>query len=272
LRGREHPYNHSVVPILTFDLETIPDVDALRQLRPQWAALDDRAVAANAMAERRERAGNDFLPLHLHRVLVIGCAFRDESGFRVRSLGAPEDGEVKLIGDFFRLIDRYGPQLVSWNGSAFDLPVLHYRSLIHGIPGRRYWDQGDEDRELRFSNYVNRYHLRHVDLMDVLSRYQARAAAPLDEVARLCGFAGKLGMDGSQVWEAYCDGGIERIRAYCETDVVNTYLLYCRFRRIRGQLDEPDYGAELQLVRETLAASSGPIWQEFLNAWPTAPG
>jgi 3'-5' exonuclease len=265
-----------VVPILTFDLETVPDVDGLRQLRPQWAALDDRAVAAHAMAERRERTGSDFLPLHLHRVLVIGCAFRDESGFRVRSLGAPEDGEAKLIGDFFRLIDRYGPQLVSWNGSAFDLPVLHYRALIHGVPARRYWDQGDEDRDLRFSNYVNRYHLRHVDLMDVLSRYQSRAAAPLDEVARLCGFAGKLGMDGSQVWDAYCDGGLERIRAYCETDVVNTYLLYCRFRRIRGQLDEADYAAELLLVRDALAASSGPpsgsVWQEFLKAWPVAPG
>jgi 3'-5' exonuclease len=259
------------MPILTFDLETIPDVDALRQLRPHWAGLDDRAVAAQAMAERRERTGNDFLPLHLHRVLVIGCAFRDESGFRVRSLGAPADDEPKLIGDFFRLIDRYTPQLVSWNGSAFDLPVLQYRALIHGVPGRRYWDQGDEDRDLRYSNYVNRYHLRHVDLMDVLSRYQGRAAAPLDEVARLSGFAGKLGMEGSQVWDTYCSGQIERIRAYCETDVVNTYLLYCRFRKIRGQLDDSEYATELELVRDALAASGEPIWQEFLNAWPATP-
>jgi hypothetical protein len=228
-------------------------------------------VASLAMAERRERTGSDFLPLHLQRVLVIGCAFRDESGFRVRSLGSPGDGEAKLISDFFRLVDRYEPQLVSWNGSGFDLPVLHYRALIHGVPARRYWDQGEDDRDLRYSNYVNRYHLRHVDLMDVLSRYQPRAAAPLDEVARLSGFAGKLGMDGSQVWEAYCSGQIERIRAYCESDVVNTYLLYCRFRKMRGQLDEADYGTEMQAVRAALAASSEPIWQEFLNAWPATP-
>jgi predicted PolB exonuclease-like 3'-5' exonuclease len=260
-----------VTPILTFDLETIPDAAALRQLRPQWAGADDRTVALQAMAERRERTGSDFLPLHLQRVIVIGCAFRDEAGFRVRSLGSPVDGEAKLIGDFFRLIDRYVPQLVSWNGSAFDLPVLHYRALIHGVPARRYWDQGDDERDSRFSNYVNRYHLRHVDLMDVLSRYQPRAAAPLDEVARLAGFAGKLGMDGSQVWDAYCDGQIERIRAYCETDVVNTYLLYCRFRKMRGQLDEPRYAAELQLVRDSLAASAGSVWQEYLAAWVATP-
>jgi len=256
-----------VTPILAFDLETVPDIDGLRKLRPQWAALDDRALAAQAMSERRERTGSDFLPLHLHRVLAIGCAFRDDSGFRVRSLGSAGDAEPKLIGDFFRLIDRYAPQLVSWNGGGFDLPVLQYRALIHGVPARRYWDQGEDDREARYSNYMNRYHLRHVDLMDVLSRYQGRAAAPLDDVARLAGFAGKLGMDGSQVWDAYCDGQLERIRAYCETDVVNTYLLYCRFRRIRGQLDDSGYAAELALVREALSASGGPAWQDFLAAW-----
>ena len=260
-----------MTPILTFDLETIPDVEGLRKLRPHWAALDDRAVAAQAMAERRERTGTDFLPLHLHRVLVIGCAFRDDSGFRVRSLGSADDPEPKLIGDFFRLIDRYTPQLIRWNGGGFDLPVLQYRALIHGVPARRYWDQGEDDRDTRYSNYVNRYHLRHVDLMDVLSRYQARAAAPLDEIARLAGFAGKLGMEGSQVWDAYCDGQIERIRTYCEADVVNTHLLYCRFRRIRGQLDDAGYAAELQLVRDALASADGSAWQEFLAAWEPSP-
>jgi len=260
-----------VVPVLTFDLETVPDVQALRQLRPQWAELDDRALASRAFAERRERTGSEFLPLHLHRVVVIGCAFRDDAGFRVRCLGSPDDEEPKLIGDFFRLIERYVPQLVSWNGGGFDLPVLQYRALMHGVVARRYWEQGEDDRDSRYNNYVNRYHMRHIDLMDVLSHFQARAAAPLDEVARLAGFAGKLGMDGSQVWDAYCDGQIERIRAYCQTDVVNTYLLYCRFRKMRGQLDDVGYAAELQLVRDTLTAAEGSVWPEFLTAWPATP-
>ncbi len=257
-----------MVPILTFDLETVPDVHALRLLRPQWSQLDDRAVAAQAFAERREKTGSDFLAHHLHQVVAIGCAFRDASGFRVRCLGSAPDGPAKLVGDFFRLIDRYSPQLVSWNGGGFDLPVLHYRALIYGVPARRYWDQGEDDREWRFNNYVNRYHLRHVDLMDVLSHYQARASAPLDEVARLAGYPGKLGMDGSHVWEAYCDGQIDRIRAYCETDVVNTYLLYCSLQKMRGQMDDEVFQAELQLVRSTLAGCAEPHWREFLAAWP----
>ena len=263
-----------MTPILSFDLETVPDVAGLRRLRPDWAALGEREVAAQAFAERRERTGgaSDFLPLHQHRIIAIGCAFRDDSGFRVRCLGAAGDNEARLIHDFFRTIDRHTPQLVSWNGGGFDLPVLHYRGMVHGAVAARYWENGDDDRDFRYNNYTSRYHSRHTDLMDVLAMYQGRAAAPLDELARLCGFAGKLGMAGDQVWGAFCEGRIEDIRNYCETDVVNTYLLYCRYQLMRGRLSAPAYEQELRLVRETLEAAGAPHWREFLAAWPEGAG
>jgi predicted PolB exonuclease-like 3'-5' exonuclease len=258
-----------VTPILCFDLETVPDVDGLRRLRPDWASLDDAAVAQAAFAERRERTGgSDFLQHHLHRIVAIGCAFRDDSGFRVRCLGTAEEGEGKLVQDFFKLVDRYTPQLVSWNGGGFDLPVLHYRGLVHGVTAARYWDQGDEDRDFKWNNYISRYHARHLDLMDLLAMYQPRAAVPLDDLARLCGFAGKLGMDGSRVWEAYLRGDLARIRDYCETDVVNTYLVFCRFQKMRGQLSGSGYAQEMTVVREALSArAAAPHWHEFLAAW-----
>jgi len=258
-----------LTPVLAFDIETVPDIEGLRRLKPQWAEFSEREIASLAFAERRERTGgSDFLPLHQHRVVAIGCAFRDDSGFRVRCLGSAEDSESKLVGDFFRLIDRYTPQLVSWNGGGFDLPVLHYRAMVHGVVAARYWESGDEDREFRYNNYLSRYHARHTDLMDVLAMYQARASAPLDDLAKLCGFAGKLGMGGDKVWDAYCDGGIADIRQYCETDAVNTYLLYCRFDKMRGLLREKAYCEEMDLVRSTLAQFNAPHWDQFLAAWP----
>ncbi len=257
----------SAPPVLVFDLETVPDVEGLRRLHADWHALDDAAVAERAVAERRERTGSDFLPLHLHRVVAIGCAFRDQAALRVRCLGSPGDEESRLIGDFFRLIDRHTPQLVSWNGGGFDLPVLHYRGMIHGVRAARYWDTGDHDREFRFNNYVNRYHARHTDLMDVLAMFQARAFAPLDEIAKLCGFAGKLGMGGDQVWPAFRDGRIDAIRAYCETDVVNTYLLWCRYQKMRGTLDEKAHAEEEAFVRRSIEQAQGAHWKEFLAAW-----
>ena len=259
-----------MTPTLVFDIETVPDVAGLRRLRPQWQSLSDADVAEHAFAERREKTGSDFLPLHLHRVVAIGCAFRGAKGFQVRCLGAEDDGEARLIAEFFGYIDRYTPQLVSWNGGGFDLPVLHYRALIHGVQASRYWELGDDDRDFRWNNYISRYHTRHLDLMDVLALYQPRATAPLDEVARLAGYAGKLGMDGARVWTFFQEGRLAHIRAYCETDVVNTFLVYSRFQRMRGALSEAEFAAEQSLVRSSLKAAAAAHWGEFLAAWPEA--
>src|SRR5262245_58123235 len=218
-----------MTPVLTFDIETIPDVEGLRRLHELDGTLSDRQVAEMAFTLRRQAAGHDFLPLHLHRVVVISCSLRERDGFRVWSLGSLEDAEGTLIQRFFDGIEKYTPQLVSWNGGGFDLPVLHYRGLIHGVRAVRYWDTGEGDfadsRDFRYNNYIGRYHTRHLDLMDLLSLYQVRAAAPLDQVARLLGLPGKLGMDGAQVWDAFRAGAIVDIRGYCETDALNTWLV-----------------------------------------------
>lgn len=258
-------------PTLVFDLETVPDVGGLRRIHETDPALDDAAVAELAFARRREKTGSDFLPLHQHRIIAIGCLFRDTDGVRVKCLGEANESEASLLRKFFRTVDHYTPQLVSWNGGGFDLQVLHYRSLVHGIQAPRYWETGDDDREFRYNNYLSRYHSRHTDLMDLLALYNGRANAPLDELSRLCGFPGKLGMDGSQVWPQFLAGGIHDIRAYCETDVANTWLLYCRFQLIRGQFTRERYDSELRLLRETLQSTPGEHWKQFLSRWEDLP-
>ena len=256
-----------MTPILAFDIETVPDVAGIRALHGIDPKLGDRDVAEFAFRERRAQTGGDFLPPHLHRVVAIACALREGDSFRCWSLGGAADGEAELIGRFFDGIEKYTPQLVSWNGGGFDLPVLHYRCLVHGLSAPRYWDTGDDDREFRFNNYLSRYHTRHIDLMDLLALYQGRNYVPLDDLAKLLGFPGKLGMDGSQVWDAYQDGKIEAIRSYCETDAANTYLLFLRFQLLRGALDKARYAKEIDVVRGTLAKSKDAHWQEFLGAW-----
>ena len=64
---------------------------------------------------------------------------------------------------------------------------------------------GGGDRDFKWNNYISRYHMRHLDLMDLLAMYQPRASAPLDDLAKLAGFPGKLGMDG-KVWQAWRGG------------------------------------------------------------------
>jgi len=255
-----------MTPTLVFDLETIPDVEGLRQVN-DWPDLSDDEVVERAFSERQEKTGSTFLQHHLHKIAVVGCVFRDDNGFRVKCIGQAQDSEQSLIQGFFKTIDHYTPRLVSWNGSGFDLPVLHYRSLIHGVASARYWDTGQDDRDFKFNNYLSRYHDRHTDLMDVLAKFGGRANAPLDDMAKLCGFPGKLGMDGSQVWQAWRDGEAEQVRAYCETDVVNTWLVFCRFRLIRGELSPASYEQEIQLVKEHLNSLDAPHWREYLKTW-----
>jgi predicted PolB exonuclease-like 3'-5' exonuclease len=257
-----------VTPVLVFDIETVPDVAGLRKLNSVASDISDEQVAAMAFQRRRQLTGNDFLQLHLQRVVAISCALRDRDSFRVWSLGEAADGEAKLIQRFFDGIEKYTPQIVSWNGGGFDLPVLHYRGMLHGVHASRYWDQGEDDREFKWNNYISRYHSRHLDLMDLLAMYQPRGAAPLDQLAQLLGFPGKIGLEGSQVWQAWQDGKIEQIRAYCEADVANTYLVFLRFQLMRGILPPDKYQQEIDLVRHTLDKSPDAHWREFLQLWP----
>lgn len=254
-----------MTPVLAFDIETVPDVEGLRRLHGLDNSVPDKAVAEMAFKLRRQTAGTDFLPLHLHHVVVISCALRDRESFKVWSIGGESEGE--LIQRFFDGIDRYTPQLVSWNGGGFDLPVLHYRGLIHRVKAARYWDMGEDNRDFKWNNYISRYHTRHLDLMDLLALYQPRANAPLGDLAQLMGLPGKLGMEGAGVWDAYQAGKLAEIRNYCEADVVNTYLVFLRLQLMRGALTDQQYKTESDVVRAMLSRSSEPHWKDFLGKW-----
>jgi 3'-5' exonuclease len=256
-----------MTPILAFDIETVPDCAGVRLLYGLPQELPDQEVAEIAFQKRRSAAGNDFLPPHLQRVVMISCVLRDADGVRVFSIGEPEAPEPAAIQRFFEGINKYVPQMVSWNGRGFDLPVLASRGLVHGVTAACFWDTGGENRDFRWSNYINRFHDRHVDLMDALSIYGGARGSPLHEVARLAGFPGKLGMEGGAVWESYQRGELGAIRDYCEADCANTYLLFLRFQLMRCAYSAERYAAECALLRALLEKRPEPHWREFLSLW-----
>lgn len=252
--------------VLVFDIETIPDVETGRRLY-ELGDLSDEDVARVMFQKQQEKSGSDFLRLHLHRVCAISVVLRQNDQFRVWSLGETDSDECEIVQRFFDGIDKYTPTLVSWNGGGFDLPVLHYRALKCGVSASRYFEMGEEDRDFKWSNYFSRYHFRHTDLMDVLAMYNMRANAPLDEIAVMLGFPGKMGMSGAHVWDAYLAGDIAGIRNYCETDVLNTFLVYLRFELIRGRLDQKAYETEIEIVKSHLRDSDKDHLGEFLAQW-----
>jgi hypothetical protein len=260
--------------VLVFDIETIPDIEGGQKIY-DLEGLDDKSTAKAMFHIRQQKTGNDFLPLHLQQIVAISVVYRgicDDMGHHVsvRSLGNEQSTEAELLTEFFTEIDVRTPTLVSWNGTGFDLPVINYRLLKNSISAPSYWEKGNNNADFRHDNYLSRHHERHTDLKDVLASYNNDAKAPLDDIANLLGFPGKMGMDGSQVWDEYQAGNIKGIRDYCETDLLNTYLIYLRYELMRGELSHEELEQEFTLLREALESyneAGQTHLGAFLKAW-----
>lgn len=239
--------------IFVFDIETIPDLESARHIYHLQDLTEQEAIQALLML-RRIKTGGEFMPLHLQKIVAISLVLANEHQLKVWSLGDVNSNEADLIQRFFSGIDKHVPTLVSWNGSGFDLPVLHYRALFHHIQAPTYWELGEQQQAFRWNNYLNRFHYRHLDLMDILAGYQNKAFAPLDEIATMLGFPGKMGMRGDKVFEAYQQGEIKAIRDYCETDVLNTYCVYLRFEQMRGSINPSEYQQQIDRLKNYLSS------------------
>src|SRR5262245_39846004 len=222
--------------VIVWDLETVPDV-------PGFAAAND--LVGKPEADVREVLGNRF-PKHIyHTIVCIGAlvAHRESDHWEVDALGAPHVGErseKQLIAAFCDKIAELKPQLVTFNGNSFDLPVLRYRAMIHGVsaPG------------LAARLYFNRYTEDTVDLCDILSSFVPHTKASLNELSKIMGLPGKPeGIDGNEVERYFLEGKIKEIAEYCETDVLNTYQVWLRYELFRGRLS----GSEHQASERNLA-------------------
>lgn len=230
---------------LVLDIETVPDTG--RWQRPQTEpAGPGLAPAAGA-----------FPPTWAHRIVVIGCLWLDH-GYRLKRIGVigdagagdpdalPDARERALLEDFSRFVGKARPVLVSYNGRAFDLPVIALRSLCHAVPLG--WYYRDKGVRYRYSEEG------HLDLCDWLADHGATRAGKLDAVARLIGLPGKVGIDGSQVEGLYQAGRLDTIQTYCLADVAQTALLFLRFRLLQGQLSLDDYRDRTTTLLDALAA------------------
>jgi predicted PolB exonuclease-like 3'-5' exonuclease len=254
-------------PVLVFDTETIPDTQGLRKTLKIDDKFSEDDVVNIAKYYYRQQRGTDFFPHQFQKVVAISCVLRHSESLEIWSLGEVESSEEELLKRFFDGLNRYLPTIVSWNGSGFDLPVLNYRSILYGIDTGRYFDQGEQSNDFKYNNYLNRYHTRHLDLMDFLALFGGRSNASLNHIAKLCNFPGKLDMDGGAVYDNFKQGKIDEIRNYCETDVLNTYLVYLRLGLIRNQLTLEEYSREIEMIKNKIDHIQQEHLLEFKKVW-----
>lgn len=261
--------------VIVFDIETVVDADASRRLlrQPAFDDVEARDALSDYFLDKTE-GRNDFARQPFHQLVAISYAHLirepgDEgSELLIRRLatgGNRNSNEREMLEGFFHLIETRVPQLISFNGRGFDVPVLKYRAMVHGLSCPRWFNQGD-----RWNNYDARYSQEyHLDLLEVLSDHGASARCSMDEVAAAFGVPGKLDKAGDNVREMFENGQTEAIRDYCETDVCTTLLIFLRQQLFTGALSEGAYARAILGVRNYIEAEaeSRPHLAEYLQAW-----
>lgn len=266
--------------LFVFDIETVPDSLAAKNLLD--INTDDVAECRRALEDYHLKltdGKNSFLRQPFHKVVAI--SFLEAKIIRegnseqyilgeVRSGGFAGSGEEELIKGFFAHLKKMPPRLVSFNGRTFDLPVLKYRAIKYGIAAPWLYKSGD-----KWNNYSSRYSFDwHCDLLEAFSDFGASARVKMNELCAVFNLPGKIGIDGSKVTEYYDAGKIEEIRNYCETDVINTYLLYLCYQHHNGSLIKDDFDKAKQdliyyLQKQSSQRSHLKI---FLDEWKNLDG
>ncbi|QXK91847.1 3'-5' exonuclease [Neoehrlichia mikurensis] len=259
--------------LLVFDIETIPDVDCCNNLIGELE--DNISVKREALVNYHleiTNGQNAFLRQLFHKVVTISFLKADIQRIgehevfhlqEIRSGGNVNSEEKELVKGFFQYLSSIKPRLVSFNGRTFDLPVLKYRAMVHGIQAGYLYKIGD-----KWNNYFQRYSIDwHCDLLDYLSDFGVSARIKMNEICAILNFPGKIGVDGSQVMDLYDNNKILEIRHYCEADVINTYLIYLRLMHYQDKITTISYNSSIENLLMYLENSAKDHFLHFKLVW-----
>jgi hypothetical protein len=261
--------------LFVFDIETIPDDEAVKNLLDmEGGSKEEKRQALIDYHLKITDGKNSFLRQPFHKVVAISFLqadiIRDDGSERyvlneIRSGGEIDSLEEDLIKGFFSFLKKQPPRIVSFNGKNFDLPVLKYRAMKYGIAAPWLYKMGD-----KWNNYNQKFSIDwHCDLIDAFSDYGASARVKMNEICSILNLPGKLGIDGSMVTDFYDSKKLQEIRDYCETDVINTYLLYLHYQHHTGSLSNDNF----MQAQEDLGSYLGGEGEnrkhlaEFLEEW-----
>jgi hypothetical protein len=238
--------------ICVFDIETIPDAELIR--KTLHIAGDDIEVSAVAMDEQEQNSGSGFLPLPYHKIVAISAVIADDFGVFKKVSSIEGTDEKAMIQNFLGFLDKHNPKLISFNGRSFDMPLLMIRAMKYNLTCSAYFEV--ENRDLgksKWDNYRYRYTDRfHVDLMDHISEFGATRGLKLDVLCSMIGAPGKYDVHGDQVFELYYENEIEKIKEYCESDVLNTYWLFLQYELLKGNVTLEDFKRALATMSANL--------------------
>lgn len=261
--------------ICVFDIETVPDIELVRQYYELDSSLSEVEICQHAFSAQKEKSGSEFLPIYWHRVVSIASVICDEYGkfIKVGNFGkkSAESTDAKpnadssafahladeraILSDFLRFINSKEPRLVSFNGRGFDLPTIMLRAMRYNLSAFGYFESENASKtKNKWENYRARYSEKwHTDLLECLGNFGSVRNLNLDNVCKMLGIVGKYEVSGGDVYSLYYDKkDIEKIDFYCQSDVLNTYWLYLKYAILKDELRVEDYAGILEDFKEKL--------------------
>ena len=214
--------------VLFLDIETVPQVANWNELSPEWQNLwskkIERQLSENETPEEfyGKRAG---ILAEFGKIVCISCGIiTPENTLKLKSFYG--DDEVDILLGFNKLIqDNYFKSdliLCAHNGKEFDFPFMARRMIINEIEvpnalnlqGKKPWE------------------IPHLDTMELWKFGDYKHYTSLNLLAAVLGIpTPKDDIDGSQVASVYYEEkDLERIKTYCEKDVLTVAQIFRKFR------------------------------------------
>ena len=222
-----------------FDIETTID----------WTLVEDveecgqyEFIDLLRAEQKRGQVEDVFVPHVYHVPAAIAVGLLSEKG-ELEHLGCVRgDTTEALTREFWTWVGRFqskvrqGGTLVSFNGRAFDMPVLELAALRYGIAIPQHCNE----------KYGNRYRFQddwHLDVMDWFTGHGAtRLRGGLALLSKLGGMAPSL-VKHSNLEE---QPSLEQMQRWCRNDVRRLYVVFQRLQFMRGRTESLPVTPELE--------------------------
>jgi predicted PolB exonuclease-like 3'-5' exonuclease len=252
--------------LMSFDFVTVPDLELIRnKYGSKYDGYSDYDMVSDVKAEYN----TDFLPVIYHKIVSISITYLDfninrvnESLFSVVTFNA--DTEEGIITRFIKFLDNKIPNIMGWNSKGFDIQVLNYRMLKYMIQSNVLHNT---EGEFKYNNYINRYHERHIDVMDKIGCFSGRANSNLETICISLGLPGKFSFNRDLLFEEWLQGKQQKIDEYCQTDTLNVMIIYLKYLVISNSITLELYKVIEKFIRLRLIKSNKPHLIEFNTLW-----
>ena len=214
------------------DIETIPDLEFGRQHMNLDGLADEDII--RAMTFRfLQQSGSEFPPLNMHKIITISFLSVSDESISMNTFSIDDQSEKEMLQSFHEKLDD-ASRLISWNGLRFDIPVIQIRSMLY---------------ELNAAEPVLSMK-KNLDLKHQLSMGQTDKIQGLGTLSKQMGSTGKLLDSGKKVWDLFENKSFAEINQYCESDVINTYLVHLNYQILTQEIDFNEKKKKLQALIE----------------------